>query len=146
MKSIYIDDIPTPRKDDTLIMGTVWDSKCKLIVPTDALRCPDCIILKENIRQKDYNKALPKPANPSKFTPNIHLSTDKLKKFVSLALEKMESRRKIASLTKKVQILYSQNSVSVNETHLCSIMNSESNRIQDVLPEDHSGSCFNRNK
>ena len=83
-------------------METVWDSKCKLIVLTDALRCPDCIILKESIRQKDYHKALPKSANPSKFTPNIHLSTDKLKKCVSLALEKMESSRKIASLTKKV--------------------------------------------
>ena len=138
LKTMFVDDFPTPQRDGTVMMGAVRDIKCKLIVPVDVFRCPNCTTLKEQMRQKAYRKAQPKPVNPSKFTPNTLLSTpEKLKKLASLARDKIEFRRKVASLTAKVQALHSKG-LTVDETldgDLVSIMQSESSKVQDTLPD-----------
>ena len=72
-----------------------------------------CRKLKDRLRKVKSDQE--ESCGTSTFTANVHLSTpEKLRKLSALAVERVESRRKIASLTAKVKALHAKEGISVD--------------------------------
>ena len=96
--------VPTPVKCDCLQMQTLRDEDCTLLVSAKVLRCQSCTSLKERLRQKALRKSVQEDSRTRSFTENVHLSTPgKLHKLAALAVDREDDRRKIASLTARVE-------------------------------------------
>ena len=68
----FVDSVPTPAKDDSVLPESFRDSECTMLVSSASTRCHNCTKLRERLRQKARRKS---DQETSAYTPNIHRST-----------------------------------------------------------------------
>ena len=109
----FVDGVPTPAKEAVTQMQTLRDNNCALLVSGMMLCCNSCRKLKDRLRKVKSGQEESRGA--STFTANVHLSTpEKLRKLSALAVQQVESRRKIASLSAKIEALHVREAISVD--------------------------------
>ena len=112
----FVDIVPTPIMEADVRMQTFRDDQCTLLVPTSMLRCQDCTRLKERQRQKALRESQQgETSGSSCFTANAYLSTPKkLQKLAILAVNQKDSRRKINTLTARIEAMCQKDGILVD--------------------------------
>lgn len=135
----FLDYVPTVDRNGMICLCTARDADCELLLSGQMIRCHKCTNLRDRLRYKAHRECLQTVTDASKFTANIHLSTpEKLKKLATLAADKAASKKRIASLTTRIQALNDKSSVAVGpdlDADLAAIMVAESDTVQPILPD-----------
>ena len=134
----FVDSVPA--KDGLLLLQSLHNSDCTMLVLSAMVRCHNCTKLKERLCQKNDQVTTP---SGSAYTRNINLSTpEKLQKLARLQVEQTVGRKKITTLensSKRIEALCIKDSISVDpalDQDISEIMEGESNSsVQQALPD-----------
>ena len=134
----FVDDIPTLDRNNVVHKRAVRDVSCELLISGKMIQCQKCANLKERLRSKAFRESSQVTTETSKFNPNIHLSTpEKLSKLAELAVDKTTAKKRISSLSSRIQLLYTKSSVAVDaglDEDLATIMTG-SDATKAIFPE-----------
>ena len=134
----FVDSVPA--KDGLLLLQSLRDSDCTMLVLSAMVRCHNCTKLKERLCQKNDQVTTP---SGSAYTRNINLSTpEKLQNLARLQVEQTVGRKKITTLEnsfKRIEALCIKDSISVDpalDQDISEIMEGESSSsVQQALPD-----------